>query len=202
MTQGELITLQALFKTLSDETRLRIIGLLSHEPLRVGELAERLSLTEPTVSHHLSNMRERGLVNVNMVGTSHIYSLDRKSLERQINLVYRLETITRDNAVPKPDMSWIDALDMDDTDRKVFKDYFFGTRLKSIPTKQKKLLTILYWLAQKFAPGVRYTEGEVNAILKEVHADYARLRRELIDTRLLAREGGGGAYWRVIAGDQ
>jgi predicted transcriptional regulator len=197
MTQSELNALLSLFKTLSDETRLRIIGLLSHEPLRVRDLAERLELTEPTISHHLSNLRERGLVNVNMVGTSHIYALDRRSLERQINLVYRLETIAAAQAAPTPDMSWIDALDLDDADRKTFKDYFSGTRLKSIPTKEKKLLPILEWLAQKFAPGVRYTEREVNAILKEIHPDYARLRRELVETHLLSREGGGGAYWRT-----
>jgi len=201
MTQGELNALLSLFKTLSDETRLRIIGLLSHEPLRVGELAERLDLTEPTVSHHLSNLRERGLVNVNMVGTSHIYALDRRSLERQVNLVYRLENITA-QAAPKPDNSWIDALDLDEADRKTFKDYFSGTRLKSIPTKEKKLRPILEWLAQKFAPGVRYTEREVNAMLKEIHPDYARLRRELVETHLLSREGGGGAYWRTPDADE
>jgi hypothetical protein len=65
-----------------------------------------------------------------------------------------------------------------------------------IPTRYKKLMAVLRWLATKFAPGVKYTEREVNAMLKEIHPDYARLRRELIEAKFLQREGGGGMYWR------
>ena len=48
---------------------------------------------------------------------------------------------------------------------------------------------------------MKYTEPEVNAILREIHADYARLRRELIEARFLQREGGGGMYWRATDAD-
>lgn len=51
------------------------------------------------------------------------------------------------------------------------------------------------WLAGKFEPGKQYTEREINEILKPIHPDYARLRRELIDFKFLEREPGGGLYW-------
>jgi len=43
----------------------------------------------------------------------------------------------------------------------------------------------------------RYSEKQVNEILGHYHADTATLRRELVGFRLMQREGGGGAYWRI-----
>ncbi|MDW7668914.1 MAG: metalloregulator ArsR/SmtB family transcription factor [Bacillota bacterium] len=50
------------FKILSDETRLRILALLSVEELCVCEICGALELTQPKVSKHLSKMRDKGFV--------------------------------------------------------------------------------------------------------------------------------------------
>lgn len=197
MTQGELNGLLLFFKVMSDETRLKIVGLLAARPHNVTEIAEALALTEPTISHHLSKLRELGLLNLYAIGTSRIYSLNAEMLKRFTDLVFRLEELTQVTVEEKPDMSWIAALDMSDEDRKVFKDYFYGTKLKQIPTKPKKLHVILRWLVEKFEPGAHYTEAQVNAIIAEVHPDFASLRRELIESHLLERESGGSLYWRA-----
>ena len=70
-----------------------------------------------------------------------------------------------------------------------------GERLKEIPASRKKRLVVLRWLAGQFAPGVRYPEAEVNAILRRHHEDAATLRRELVSDAcgLLQRERG--VYW-------
>lgn len=183
------------FKALGDETRLRIVALLGERPRSVGDLAAALGLSEPTVSHHLARLREAGLVNLRAVGTSRIYRLDERNLARKAAAVARLPGALRAEPVNKPDMGWIDALNVSEADRKVLKDYLWGTALKHIPTKQSKLLVVLRWLAGKFEPGRHYTEREVNEILKPVHADYARLRRELIDFKFLERAPGGSLYW-------
>ena len=52
-------------------------------------------------------------------------------------------------------------------------------------------------MLRAFEPGVRYTEKQVNEILGRFHEDTATLRQELVDYHMLAREGGGGEYWRV-----
>jgi DNA-binding transcriptional ArsR family regulator len=49
-------------KALSDPTRLRILHYLSEEPLAPAQLARRLRLRAPTVTHHLKALRLAGLV--------------------------------------------------------------------------------------------------------------------------------------------
>ena len=68
---------------------------------------------------------------------------------------------------------------------------------RAIPAQQKKLLVLLRHCLQAFAPGQRYSEPEVNAILLRYHPDTAFLRRSLIVHGMMDREGGGGAYWRI-----
>jgi hypothetical protein len=67
-------------------------------------------------------------------------------------------------------------------------------RLVRMPTKRTKRLDLLDHLAQRFEPGRRYTEREVNASLAQVSEDTATLRRYLVDERFLDREDG--EYWR------
>lgn len=53
-------------KAFSDETRLKILRLLTREPQRTQDLAKRLDLTAPTISHHLTQLRIAGLVQIRM----------------------------------------------------------------------------------------------------------------------------------------
>jgi DNA-binding transcriptional ArsR family regulator len=53
-------------KALSDPTRLRILRYLSEEPLTPAQLARRLRLRAPTVTHHLRALRRAGLVQVTL----------------------------------------------------------------------------------------------------------------------------------------
>src|SRR5512143_2642434 len=54
--------LSRLFKALGDETRLRIVALLSHGELCVCHLQEALGLSQPAVSRHLGVLRAAGVV--------------------------------------------------------------------------------------------------------------------------------------------
>lgn len=73
---------------------------------------------------------------------------------------------------------------------------FFGAdgRLLTMPTRHLKRRLVLDHVAQRFEPGVRYDEREVDAVLKAVHDDHAALRRYLVDEGFLSREAG--VYWR------
>jgi DNA-binding transcriptional ArsR family regulator len=53
-------------KALSDPTRLRILRYLAEEPLTPAELARRLRLRAPTVTHHLKTLRLAGLVQLTL----------------------------------------------------------------------------------------------------------------------------------------
>src|SRR5690554_1761508 len=117
---------------MSDESRLKIIGLLSTGERSVGELAELLGLQEPTISHHLGRLRGLGLVDVRAEGTSRIYWLNRK----------RLEALNRELLRVDEADSWIGEGDMDEAERKIISAYVENGRLKQLPSKQKKLLVI------------------------------------------------------------
>jgi DNA-binding transcriptional ArsR family regulator len=63
-------------KAMSDPTRLRILHYLSQDSLSPAELARRLRLRAPTVTHHLHALRLAGLVQVTL-GSS--YGKEKKS---------------------------------------------------------------------------------------------------------------------------
>lgn len=62
-------------KALGEESRVRIVGLLVGKALDVGEIAERLGISQYNVSKHLRILREAGLVEVEKVGRQHRYAL-------------------------------------------------------------------------------------------------------------------------------
>jgi hypothetical protein len=66
--------------------------------------------------------------------------------------------------------------------------------ITQLPTARGKRLVVLDWMVQAFTPGERYTEREVNEIIRPRHADVATVRRHLVDEGLLSR--AGGEYWR------
>ncbi len=67
-------------------------------------------------------------------------------------------------------------------------------RLRRLPAKRSKRLVVLDHVVQSFEPGLTYAEKEVNAVLKRYFADYAALRRALVDEEFLTRENN--VYWR------
>ncbi len=68
-------------KALADPTRLKILYYLSHESLSPSELARRLHLRAPTVTHHLSELRLASLVELTIKQDEKRYSIRRQGLE-------------------------------------------------------------------------------------------------------------------------
>jgi DNA-binding transcriptional ArsR family regulator len=184
-----LATVLPVFKALADENRLRLLGLLAERERSVDELAAAVGLKAPTVSHHLARLKAAGLVVMRTDGVSHLYRLDAEALPR-LNREILSETGVRSLADDVEGEAWA---------RKVLRDFFEGDRLKEIPASRKKREVVLRWLAERFKPGIRYPERQVNAMLARHHPDVATLRRELIAEAhgLMARERG--IYWRLEA---
>jgi hypothetical protein len=81
-----------------------------------------------------------------------------------------------------------------DSDR-ILRIFVRDGKLVQIPAVHSKRLVVLDWLASLFEPGRAYAEKDVNAVLGEVHPDYAALRRYLVDEEFLHRRDG--FYWRA-----
>lgn len=61
--------LSTLFKALGDETRLRILALLSHGELCVCHLQTALDISQPNISRHLAILRTSGIVEARRDGS-------------------------------------------------------------------------------------------------------------------------------------
>ena len=75
-----------LFSALSDPTRLRIISVLLDGERNVGEIADRLKMTESAVSHQLRGLRQMRLVRSRKDGRQVYYALD----DDHVTRLYRL----------------------------------------------------------------------------------------------------------------
>lgn len=67
------------FRALANPTRRELLRLVL-EPTPVGELADRLQVSQPAVSQHLAVLRDAGLVRVERVGRSRLYEADLDAL--------------------------------------------------------------------------------------------------------------------------
>lgn len=63
------------FQALAEPTRRRILDLLLERPRPVGELVERLGLSQPGTSKHLRALRDAGLVRVRKDAQQRWYEL-------------------------------------------------------------------------------------------------------------------------------
>ncbi len=79
-------------QALADPTRIMLLYLLVGGSKNVGQLAEELSVNQPTVSRHLKILRERGLVATQRLGTSMLYSLTDKRVIDALNLMRAVMT--------------------------------------------------------------------------------------------------------------
>ncbi|MFI6789648.1 ArsR/SmtB family transcription factor [Nonomuraea sp. NPDC050383] len=70
----------ALFHSLADETRLRIVQRLARGEARVVDLTTQLGLAQSTVSKHLACLRDCGLIDFRAEGRQSFYSLTRPEL--------------------------------------------------------------------------------------------------------------------------
>lgn len=76
-----------IYECLCDETRLRILNLLSVTPLCVSHIQKVLQITQVKVSKHLTYMKDRGMVEATRWENRTLYSLaTATSSELQTNL--------------------------------------------------------------------------------------------------------------------
>ena len=71
-----------ILKSLSDETRLRIVNMLMQRECCVCEIMQVLEISQPRASHHLSALYNAGLLKMRRVGLFALYDIDRENLFR------------------------------------------------------------------------------------------------------------------------
>ncbi|BAY84937.1 ArsR family transcriptional regulator [Calothrix parasitica NIES-267] len=193
MKNEKLQNMLRFFKALADESRLKIIGILATQECSVEELAVLLELKEPTISHHLTKLKQLELVRMRPEGNTHFYQLDKEVWQSMSKEVFNAEKIT----------SFADDVNLRTWEMKVLNTYIDGDfqnsesmqYLREIPSASKKRLMILKWIIDKFEVGVNYPVDTVDEILKRYYPDFETLRKALIDSRLMKEDNG--IYWRT-----
>ena len=174
-----------LFKCLSDKSRLQILKSLSIEDMDVERLAERLGLTQATISFHLKKLSEAGAVRSYKDQYYTMYALCREVFMTSI-----LDIISEAS-----DEAEIHALRDEAYRRRVIDAFFEYGKLRTIPAQRKKKRIVLEEIAKSFEPGRVYTEREVNIIIADYHDDFCTIRRDMIAESIMDRENG--KYWLV-----
>ena len=86
ISDNTLSDLADLFKIFSDSTRMRIMYELFDGPVSVGDIAERLDMSQSAISHQLRNLKENKLVKSEREGKSIKYSL----LDEHVKLIIEI----------------------------------------------------------------------------------------------------------------
>lgn len=68
--------LNLVFKALSDPTRREILKLLRRRDMTAGEIADHFPISKPSISHHLSVLKQANLVLDERRGQNIVYSLN------------------------------------------------------------------------------------------------------------------------------
>jgi len=67
-------------KALADETRQRILEMLLDGEMRVSDIVDAFTMSQPTISHHLSILKQFGLVTSRKEGKEVFYAINRDNV--------------------------------------------------------------------------------------------------------------------------
>ncbi len=83
------MTLTKTFNALSDATRREILEMLKKRDLAVFEIAKAFDITLPSLSHHLTVLKNANLVTSERRGQQIIYSLNLSVFEETAKFVFK-----------------------------------------------------------------------------------------------------------------
>lgn len=166
-----------LWGLLADEDRLRVFAALSLEARTLTEVSERSGVELRLAVTALKRLVSGGVVA--RVGND--YELRRDVIAAQARRTAKTVELYEEAGLTPRQAA-------------VLRAFLVDGRLASIPSTRSKRLVVLDHIAKVFEIGVRYPEREVDTMVRAFHADYAALRRYLVDEGFLTREAG--TYWR------
>ena len=167
-----------LVRLLADDDRRRVVAALVLGADTTDDVVDRTGMRLREVVEALSRLEAAGLVERGTDGTILL-------LERAFALAARASATE-----PRPSEHPDEPAEV----ARILDQAFRNGRLVQLPTKESKRLVVLDHIAQRFEPGERYTEKQINASLSQIHEDTATLRRDMVDFGFMDR--ADGEYWR------
>jgi hypothetical protein len=176
--------LMALATALLDTDRLRIAGLLAAGPANPMQLEQTTGISHRDLLRHLDSLQSFGIVKLQ----------DPAPRDPDHYSVYELNAAAF--RVARQAMGKYKGVRKRPTDSRelTLETFMPDGKLTAFPLKQSQILVILDSVAARFESEKQYTEREINVILSEVTADFATLRRYLVDYGYLSRTSDGSVY--------
>ena len=78
-------------KALSDENRILFLQTIAQGELCACKILEKLSITQPTLSHHAKILEKAKLINTRKQGKWSHYSINKKTLQHYQNFLQELQ---------------------------------------------------------------------------------------------------------------
>lgn len=188
--------LRARLAALADETRLRIVELLTQQDeMHAQEIIAALDLSQSSVSRHLKQLASLGyLYERRGEGANKTYRLSSFFFTRTAQALQQLVSADGNQA-------GIKKAARDDTLQQELKRFLdrSGRLTTWPPAKQRDKVIILEYLAGFFEQGREYNEKEVNELLT-LHStmqDAAALRRAMNEYHFMNRTRDGSRYWLI-----
>jgi|SRR5690625_102318 len=167
-------------KTIGDKTRINIISMLKPGPLHGQALAEKLGLTPPTISYHMTKLKEIDVVFQRRDKNTIYFYLNEKKLKAMAEAILH---IGKKSIEP-------DFISIENKNYVITQFFNDEGKLINIPAKHVKKLIVLEYLIQGLKMNQSYEEKELNEYIKQFYDDYATIRRELIMCHFMSREHG------------
>lgn len=161
-----------------DPIRLAILGAAARGTVDIEAIAADLGLDSRRAHRELGRVVASGLIDAD-----HCLDLE------------RLREVARSMPTEAPIDPTLLEGPWTEEEAVVLSRFFAGRRLTAIPATHAKRRLVLERLALEFEPGLRYREKEVDFALQMFYADYAALRRYLVDEGFMTR--ADGVYWRT-----
>ncbi|MGL5766110.1 MAG: DUF2087 domain-containing protein, partial [Sarcina sp.] len=154
------------------------------------EIAKSLGVADSTVRNHRYKLREK-----------------EKQAKLFLSLMEKLEDNLKKNITIVGEEKLCDAhktatmvddrYNITDKERETtIKNYMDENgAIKTFPSKAKKKIIILGEVVKNFSKGKKYSEKEINRVLKRIYEDFASIRRALIEYGFVERSKDCSEYW-------
>lgn len=154
------------------------------------EIAKSLGVADSTVRNHRYKLREK-----------------EKQARLFLSLMEKLEDNLKKNITIVGEEKLCDAhktatmvddrYNITDKERETtIKNYMDENgAIKTFPSKAKKKIIILGEVVKNFSKGRKYSEKEINRVLKRIYEDFVSIRRALIEYGFVERSKDCSEYW-------
>ena len=150
------------------------------------QIASDLNLKESTIRYQRFTMREKEK-------QSKIYLAIMKNLKQKPDDSF----LSIHNTAKQVDERYIATIEDEEKVKQDFFESLNPLKLKIIPRKEKYKIIVLRLICHQLTKS-KYSETELNDVLKNIYEDYASLRRSLIEYGFFTRDTFGKIYNKCV----